>query len=135
MESKNMSRNVSPIDGQSQVMKSDSHILDLRIENDQRKIKFLAYLFEKELEFSKSLSSPIICPDDMDDSNCLAKHCSVLKISLLWHPYSFLRMIGNDSAKLTLWWCLGMFVNMLPIFFCRAVKRDWRSFQIGAKHL
>ena len=78
-----MSRNVSPIDGQSQVMKSDSHILDLRRENAQRKINILAYLFEKELEFSKSLSSPIICPDDMDDSNCLAKHCSVLKISLL----------------------------------------------------
>ena len=134
MESKNMSRNVSPIDGQSQVMKSDTHILDLRRENAQRKKNFLAYLFEKELEFFKSLSSPIICPDDMDDSNCLAKHCSVLKISLLWHPYSFLRMIGNDSAKLTLW-CLGMFVNMLPILFFKAVNRDWRSFQISAKHL
>ena len=60
------------------------------------------YLFEQELEFSKSLSSPMICPDDMDDSSCLAKHCSVLKMSLLWHPYSFLRMIGKDSAKLTL---------------------------------
>ena len=60
------------------------------------------YLLEQELEFSKSLSSPIICPDDIDDSSCLAKHCSVLKISLLWHPYSFLRMIGKDSAKLTL---------------------------------
>lgn len=83
MESKNMSRNVSPIDGQSQVMKRDTHILDLVRENAKRKKYYLAYLFEKELEFSKSLSSPIICPDDMDDSNCLAKHCSVLKISLL----------------------------------------------------
>ena len=32
-----MSRNVSPIDGQSQVMKRDTHILDLVRENAKRK--------------------------------------------------------------------------------------------------
>ena len=33
-----MSKNVSPIEGQSQVMKRDSHILDLEREYDKNKI-------------------------------------------------------------------------------------------------
>ena len=53
------------------------------IENEYYLKIYFSYLLEKELEFSRSFSSPIICPDDMDDSNCLAKHCSVLKMSLL----------------------------------------------------
>ena len=38
-------------------------------------------LFDKELEFSRSLSSIMIWPDDMEDSSCLARHCSVLRMS------------------------------------------------------
>ena len=90
MESNRISRNVRPIDGQSQVMKRDNHILDLVKRSafvigltEFFLLKNLTYFLEIEFEFSKSLSSPIICPDDMDDSSCLAKHCSVFKISLL----------------------------------------------------
>ena len=49
------------------------------------KQKFLHHspdLWDNELEFSRSLSSPIICPADMEDSSCLARHCSVLRMSL-----------------------------------------------------
>ena len=59
-------------------------------------------LLDKEFEFSRSFSSLMICPEDIDDSSCLAKHCSVFRMSLLWQPYSFFKIIGKDSAKFTL---------------------------------
>ena len=40
-------------------------------------------LLDKEFEFSRSFSSLMICPEDIDDSSCLAKHCSVFRMSLL----------------------------------------------------
>ena len=56
---------------------------------------------EREFEFSKSFNSMMIWPEDMDDSSCLERHCSVLRMSLLWQPYSFFNTMGRDSAKLT----------------------------------
>ena len=86
-ESKNMSRNVSPIVGHNQLMKRVIQIFNL---------------LDREFEFSRSFSSIMICPADIEDSNCLARHCSVFNISLLWQPYSFLSTIGRDSARFTL---------------------------------
>ena len=59
-------------------------------------------LFDKELEFSRSLSSMMIWLADMEDSSWRARHCSVLRISRLWQPYSFFSTMGRDSARLTL---------------------------------
>ena len=86
-ESKKMSIAVDPIVGQSQAINNVNQIFDL---------------LENEFEFSRSFSSIIICPALIEDSNCLARHCSVFRISRLWHPYSFFSTIGRDSAKLTL---------------------------------
>ena len=55
-----------------------------------------------EFEFSRSFNSMMIWPEDMEDSSCLERHCSVLRMSLLWQPYSFFNTIGRDSARLTL---------------------------------
>ena len=56
---------------------------------------------EREFEFSRSFNSMMIWPEDMDDSSCLERHCSVLRMSLLWQPYSFFNTMGRDSARLT----------------------------------
>ena len=66
-ESKKMSTAVDPIEGQSQARNRIIQILDL---------------LEKELEFSSSLSSMMMVLADIEDSSCLARHCSVLRISL-----------------------------------------------------
>ena len=65
-ESKKMSNAVEPIEGQSQATKRIIQILDL---------------LENEFEFSRSLSSMMIWLADIEDSSCLARHCSVLRMS------------------------------------------------------
>lgn len=82
-----MSMKVNPMVGHSQLIKRVIQILNL---------------LDREFEFSRSLSSIIIWPADIEDSSCLARHCSVFNISRLWHPYSFFRTIGRDSARFTL---------------------------------
>ena len=107
-ESKKISMKVNPTAGQSQVINRVSHIFNLKkIINAQCTLMLWTYnlytnLLDKEFEFSRSFSSLMICPEDIDDSSCLAKHCSVFRMSLLWQPYSFFKIIGKDSAKFTL---------------------------------
>ena len=86
-ESKKMSTAVEPMLGHSQATKRIIQILDR---------------LEKELLFSRSLSSMMICEADMEDSSWRARHCSVLRMSRRWQPYSFFSTIGSDSARLTL---------------------------------
>ena len=76
-----------PMDGQSQATNRIIQIFER---------------LEKEFEFSRSLSSMMIWLADMEDSSCRERHCSVFRISRRWHPYSFLRTMGRDSARLTL---------------------------------
>ena len=72
-------------------------------------------LLDNEFEFSRSLSSIIIWPEDIEDSSCLARHCSVFRMSRRWQPYSFFRTSGSDSARFTLQ--LGILSVRRKIYF------------------
>ena len=75
----------------------------LSFKNDLQNIIVQIFIrLDSEFEFSRSFSSMMICPEDMDDSSCLERHCSVLRMSLRWQPYSFFSTMGKDSARLTL---------------------------------
>ena len=83
-ESKKISMKVNPTAGQSQVINRVSHIFNLK-KMIYGKCTLILHtnLLDKEFEFSRSFSSLMICPEDIDDSSCLAKHCSVFRMSLL----------------------------------------------------
>ena len=76
---------------------------NLSLKNDLQNIIVQIFIrLDNEFEFSRSFNSMMICPEDMDDSSCLERHCSVLRMSLRWQPYSFFSTMGRDSARLTL---------------------------------
>ena len=86
-ESKKISMKVNPTAGQSQVINRVSHIFNLKknyiCSMHLNVMNLYTNLLDKEFEFSRSFSSLMICPEDIDDSSCLAKHCSVFRMSLL----------------------------------------------------
>ena len=90
---------------------------NLSFKNDLQNIIVQIFIrLDSEFEFSRSFSSMMICPEDMDDSSCLERHCSVLRMSLRWQPYSFFSTMGRDSARLTLFTSM-MANNVCPSAF------------------